>query len=160
MYWEIGAYVSDKVKNGGWGKSVVTDFARFIQAERPDIKGFSASNIWRMRQFYETYCENEKLAPHESDYFQAHIRRVHAPVIPVGAFVNLFVISLFIPVRAVTEQFVNADLKHFRKLRQYGNIGHGLLRFPFADRLIGYVELIGKLLLRHPVFLTVTRDVP
>ncbi|MDE6951390.1 MAG: PDDEXK nuclease domain-containing protein, partial [Lachnospiraceae bacterium] len=37
--------------------------ARFIQAERPDIKGFSASNIWRMRQFYETYIGNEKLAP-------------------------------------------------------------------------------------------------
>jgi hypothetical protein len=63
MYWEIGAYVSDKVKNGGWGKSVVSDFAKFIQAERPDIKGFSASSIWRMRQFYETYRENEKLAP-------------------------------------------------------------------------------------------------
>jgi predicted nuclease of restriction endonuclease-like (RecB) superfamily len=63
MYWEIGAYVSDKVKNGDWGKSVVSDFAKFIQAERPDIKGFSASNIWRMRQFYETYKENETLAP-------------------------------------------------------------------------------------------------
>ena len=63
MYWEIGAYLSDKIKNGGWGKSIVTDFARFIQAERPDIKGFSASNIWRMRQFYETYSHVEKLAP-------------------------------------------------------------------------------------------------
>lgn len=63
MYWEIGAYVSNKVKNGGWGKSIVTDFARFMESERPDIKGFSASNIWRMRQFYETYGDNEKLAP-------------------------------------------------------------------------------------------------
>jgi len=63
MYWEIGAYVSDKIKNGGWGKSVVADFALFIQTERPDIKGFSASNIWRMRQFYETYNNDEKLAP-------------------------------------------------------------------------------------------------
>ena len=63
MYWEIGAYISDKVKHGGWGKSVVVDFAQFIQVERPDIKGFSASNIWRMRQFYEAYCGNEKLAP-------------------------------------------------------------------------------------------------
>lgn len=63
MYWDIGTYVSNKVRNAGWGKSVVTDFAKFIQAERPDIKGFSASNIWRMRQFYETYRENEKLAP-------------------------------------------------------------------------------------------------
>ena len=63
MYWEIGAYVSNKVKNGGWGKSIVTDFARFMESERPDIKGFSASNFWRMRQFYETYGDNEKLAP-------------------------------------------------------------------------------------------------
>ena len=63
MYWDIGCYISEKVKHSGWGNSVVADFARFIQTERPDIKGFSASNIWRMRQFYETYCDNEKLAP-------------------------------------------------------------------------------------------------
>jgi len=62
MYWEIGKYISDKVKNEKWGKSIVADFAKFIQQERPDIKGFSTSNIWRMRQFYETYCENENLA--------------------------------------------------------------------------------------------------
>jgi predicted nuclease of restriction endonuclease-like (RecB) superfamily len=63
MYWEIGRYISAKVENGGWGKSVVEDFARYIQTARPDIKGFSASNIWRMRQFYDTYNQNEKLAP-------------------------------------------------------------------------------------------------
>jgi len=63
MYWEVGAYVSDKVKNSGWGKSIVAGFARFVQIEHPDIKGFSASNVWRMRQFYEIYFKNEKLAP-------------------------------------------------------------------------------------------------
>ncbi|MDR2581350.1 MAG: PDDEXK nuclease domain-containing protein [Fibromonadaceae bacterium] len=63
MYWKIGEYISEKAKNGGWGKSIVAEFADFIQTERPDIKGFSASNIWRMRQFYETYNDNEKLAP-------------------------------------------------------------------------------------------------
>jgi len=63
MYWEIGGYVSDKIKNGDWGKAVVAGLARFIQMEHSNIKGFSASNIWRMRQFYETYCGNEKLAP-------------------------------------------------------------------------------------------------
>jgi predicted nuclease of restriction endonuclease-like (RecB) superfamily len=63
MYWEIGAYVSDKIKYGGWGKSVVEGFSRFVRQERPDLRGYSASNIWRMRQFYETYRGNEKLAP-------------------------------------------------------------------------------------------------
>jgi predicted nuclease of restriction endonuclease-like (RecB) superfamily len=63
MYWEIGQYVSDKVKTDKWGKSVVKEFSAFIQSHYKGIKGFSPSNIWRMRQFYETYCENEKLAP-------------------------------------------------------------------------------------------------
>jgi len=62
MYWEIGAYVSDKVKNGGWGKAIVKDFSDFIRSNFAGIQGFSASNIWRMRQFYETYKDNERVA--------------------------------------------------------------------------------------------------
>jgi hypothetical protein len=34
----ISAYISDKVKYGGGGKLVVSDFAQFIQTERPGIK--------------------------------------------------------------------------------------------------------------------------
>ena len=63
MYWDIGKYVSERVREGGWGKSVVNDFANFIQNQYIGIQGFSASNIWRMRQFYEIYHDNEKLAP-------------------------------------------------------------------------------------------------
>ena len=63
MYWEIGEYVSKKVKNGGWGKSIVTEFSAFLQKHYPGIKGFSSQNIWRMKQFYESYCDNEKLSP-------------------------------------------------------------------------------------------------
>ena len=62
MYRDIGAYVSEKVKNDGWGKAIVKDFSEFIQSRFAGIQGFSASNIWRMRQFYETYKDNEQLA--------------------------------------------------------------------------------------------------
>ena len=62
MYWEIGAYVSDKVKNSGWGKAIVKEFSEYIQSNFTGIQGFSASNIWRMRQFYETYKDNERVA--------------------------------------------------------------------------------------------------
>ena len=62
MYWEIGAYVSGKVKSEGWGKSVVADFSKFIQSRYLGIRGFSPQNIWRMKQFYETYNGNEKLS--------------------------------------------------------------------------------------------------
>ena len=62
MYWDIGEYVSRRVAEGGRGKSVVKDFSDFIQNRYVGIKGFSTSNIWRMKQFYETYQGNEKLA--------------------------------------------------------------------------------------------------
>ena len=63
MYWEIGNYISGKSKTDGWGKSVVSDFSQFIQSHYEGIKGFSPQNIWRMKQFYETYAGNEKLSP-------------------------------------------------------------------------------------------------
>ena len=62
MYWDVGAYISDKIRNDDWGKSVVDEFALFMKIHRPEIKGFSSSNVWRMRQYYETYCDNENLA--------------------------------------------------------------------------------------------------
>ena len=63
MYWQIGQYISEKVKSNAWGKSIVTEFASFVQSKYIGIKGFSAQNIWRMKQFYETYAENQKLSP-------------------------------------------------------------------------------------------------
>lgn len=63
MYWEIGEYISYRVKNENWGKSVVVEFSNFIRKNYPDLKGFSVQNIWRMKQFYETYRDNEKLSP-------------------------------------------------------------------------------------------------
>jgi predicted nuclease of restriction endonuclease-like (RecB) superfamily len=46
-----------------WGKSVVKEFSQYIQAHYEGIKGFSPQNIWRMKQFYDTYAHNEKLSP-------------------------------------------------------------------------------------------------
>jgi predicted nuclease of restriction endonuclease-like (RecB) superfamily len=62
MYYEIGKYVSKKVKTNAWGKSIVNEFSNFIQEKYIGIKGFSPQNIWRMKQFYETYKDNEKLS--------------------------------------------------------------------------------------------------
>jgi len=63
MYLEIGHYISKKVAADNWGKSIVQEFSRFIQSHFAGIKGFSPQNIWRMKQFYETYADNEKLSP-------------------------------------------------------------------------------------------------
>ena len=45
-----------------WGKSVVRQLAIDLQAEFPGVGGFSSSNLWRMRAFFEAYTFSEKLA--------------------------------------------------------------------------------------------------
>jgi|GEM_PF-13653 len=62
MYWDIGRRVSEKVTEGIWGRSVVKELSQFIQSRFSGIKGFSPQNIWRMKQFYETYYRNTKLS--------------------------------------------------------------------------------------------------
>jgi len=62
LYWNIGEYVSIKIEQSEWGDSVVRELATFIQTHEPEIKGFSDKNIWRMKQFYETYRGSQKLS--------------------------------------------------------------------------------------------------
>ena len=47
----------------GWGKAVVENLAADLRAEFPGVGGFSSSNLWRMKNFFETYQGIEKLAP-------------------------------------------------------------------------------------------------
>lgn len=63
LYWDIGRMIEDRQKGGTWGKSVVVNLAADLQQEFPGIQGFSAQNLWRMRQFYQVYVGNEKLSP-------------------------------------------------------------------------------------------------
>lgn len=62
-YWQIGRYLSEKSNNDGWGKNTVQDFADHLKRTYPSASGFSAQNLWRMKQFYETYRDNAKLSP-------------------------------------------------------------------------------------------------
>lgn len=63
LYWGIGEEIYRQQKEKGWGKSIVEVLAQEIQKEFPNVKGFSASNLWRMRNFYITYNEFKNLAP-------------------------------------------------------------------------------------------------
>ena len=63
LYWHIGKTISHKVQAQQWGKGVVSELARYIAQNDPGIKGFSDKNLWRMKQFYETYQGDEQLIP-------------------------------------------------------------------------------------------------
>jgi predicted nuclease of restriction endonuclease-like (RecB) superfamily len=63
LYWDIGRMIVERQDNQGWGKAVVQRIAEDLQREFPGISGFSASNLWWMKAFFETYTGLEKLAP-------------------------------------------------------------------------------------------------
>jgi len=46
-----------------WGRSVVQRLGGDLRSAFPGIGGFSASNLWRMKAFFEAYSGSEKLAP-------------------------------------------------------------------------------------------------
>ena len=56
LYWDIGKMVSEKMQSAGWGQSVVEQLAKDLQTEFPGVRGFSARNIWYMKQFAEFYA--------------------------------------------------------------------------------------------------------
>lgn len=64
LYWNIGQYISEKIEASDWGDGVVKQLADYIAQNAPEAKGFSDKNLWRMKQFYETYNGvDEKLSP-------------------------------------------------------------------------------------------------
>lgn len=63
LYWNIGRYIHTRIERSEWGKSIVEELARYLQQKDLGLKGFSDKNLWRMRQFYEAYKDNEKLSP-------------------------------------------------------------------------------------------------
>ena len=79
LYWDIGRLIVERQRDAGWRRSVVEILAEDLQAELPGIGGFSACNIWRMRNFYLTYHDNEKLPPLVAEIGWTHNLRLGFP---------------------------------------------------------------------------------
>lgn len=78
LYWNIGKHISAKVKEKVWGKGVVEELANFIKNKEPNIKGFTARNMWMMKQFFETYNDFPKLHTLCTVLSWSHNRRIIA----------------------------------------------------------------------------------
>ena len=63
LYWWLGENISRRQTEQGWGKSVVENLARDLQAEFPGRNGFSVQNLWLMRQFFNEYVSLPNLQP-------------------------------------------------------------------------------------------------
>jgi len=55
LYWNIGEIISRKISAAEWDDGVVAQLAGYIARTQPALRGFTRSNLFRRRQFYETY---------------------------------------------------------------------------------------------------------
>ncbi len=64
LYWNVGAYISQKLESSEWGDGTVVQLAKHLGTQHPDMKGFSRFGLYRMRKFYEAYRDKyEIVAP-------------------------------------------------------------------------------------------------
>jgi hypothetical protein len=63
LYWRVGEYISKKIARAEWGDGVVEQLAAAIARQHPGMRGFTRPNLFRMRQFYETYAGDPKVSP-------------------------------------------------------------------------------------------------
>lgn len=62
MAWNVGSYVSHKLKSEEWGSKVVTLLSEYIRTKQPKLKGYSRSSIYNMVLFYEEYSSERFLS--------------------------------------------------------------------------------------------------
>lgn len=59
MIWEVGGYVSHKLKTSAWGEGVVRQLSDYIRTQDPTSRGWSYRTVYKMVQLYEAYSRKE-----------------------------------------------------------------------------------------------------
>ena len=63
MYWKVGEYLHHLTLNSSFSDKVIEDVSKFIKVRNPSLKGFNKRGLYRMKQFYETYMDDEFVSP-------------------------------------------------------------------------------------------------
>lgn len=56
--WQLGRDLVTLKAEETWGSGIVEQISLDLQAEFPDVKGFSTSNLWYMKKWYQFYSSD------------------------------------------------------------------------------------------------------
>ena len=70
LYFTVGKFISEKVEKEKWGAKVIDNLSNDLQLELPGLRGFSGTNIKRMRFFFESWREQTVISPLLTDQLQ------------------------------------------------------------------------------------------
>lgn len=58
MYWEIGQFISERLRTEKWGAKVIEELSDYIKRHNPKRRGYSKRNLYNMVKFYEVYGDS------------------------------------------------------------------------------------------------------
>lgn len=61
LYWSLGEQIVEKQQKTQWGSGFIEQLSKDLQAEFPDIKGLSVSNLRRCKQLYLFYNQQDTI---------------------------------------------------------------------------------------------------
>jgi predicted nuclease of restriction endonuclease-like (RecB) superfamily len=76
LYYGVGKYVSENTRHGTWGTGAIENISQQLQREMPGLRGFSATNIKKMRLFYEEWANIINRSPMADDLQTSNSERV------------------------------------------------------------------------------------
>lgn len=87
MVWEVGGFVSGKLKTAAWGSGVVRQLAEYIHTQDPTVRGWSYRTLYKMVQFYETYSSpafTELIGKVKLQIVSFEMAQIHScPIVPI-----------------------------------------------------------------------------
>ena len=59
LYWNIGKHLSDEIQKQSWGDKYIDRVALYLKQNHSELKGFNRRGLYRMRQFFEIYKDDQ-----------------------------------------------------------------------------------------------------
>ena len=144
--WQLGRDLVQRKAEERWGTGIVEQISLDLQAEFPDEKGFSTSNIWYMKRWYLFYAnalrssENQKLDQLGQEINDNGINGIDFP--PLFAFVpwrhHIEIIkncttteeAIFYIQKTINEGLSRSNLTHCIKADLFHKQGGAVSNFP------------------------------
>ena len=60
LYYAIGRFISQNTRKNKWGTNAITTISQMLKHEMPGLRGYSESNLKKMRIFYEEWSDLDK----------------------------------------------------------------------------------------------------
>ena len=92
-YWEVGAYISDRLKNAQWGDHVVSELADYLKRHNPKRRGYGKRSLYNIVKLYDTYSTSKFSQTIEqlklSEFVQSQIAQIESrPIVQIPSVQN------------------------------------------------------------------------